>query len=110
MILFTSINLQVMSHLVNAMEELDLERLIKFSLEAQKLGLHKEVDLVKFEFAKKKVTFLHKVEDVKQSQSFIPPINVVKIGDVEKSVVQVKPINIEVKENVDATNDILEVN
>jgi hypothetical protein len=105
-----SVNPQVMSHLVNAMEELDLDRLIEFSLEAQKLGLHKEVDLVKFEFAKRKITILHRVEDDKQSQSFITPINVVKIGDVEKSAVQVKPIHIEVKENVDATNGILEVN
>lgn len=105
-----SVNPQVMNRLVNAMEELDLERLIEFSLEAQKLGLHKEVDLVKFEFAKRKITFLHKVEDDKQSQSFIPPINLVKIGDVEKSLVQVNPINLEVKENVDATKDILEVN
>ena len=105
-----SVNPQVMNRLVNAMEELDLERLIEFSLEAQKLGLHKEVDLVKFEFAKRKITLLHKVEDDKQSQSLITPINLVKIGDVEKSVVQVNPINLEVKENVDATNDILEVN
>lgn len=105
-----SVNPQVMNRLVNAMEELDLERLIEFSLEAQKLGLHKEVDLVKFEFAKRKITFLHKVEDDKQSQSFITPINLVKIGDVEKSLVQVNPINLEVKENVDATKDILEVN
>ena len=105
-----SVNPQVMNRLVNAMEELDLERLIEFSLEAQKLGLHKEVDLVKFEFAKRKITFLHKVEDDKQSQSLITPINLVKIGGVEKSVVQVNPINLEVKENVDATNDILEVN
>ena len=94
---------------MNAMEELDLERLIECSLEAQKLGLHKEVDLVKLEFAKRKVTCLHRVEEVKQSQSFITPLDVVKIGDVEKSVIQVKPIDIEVKEIVDATNDILEV-
>lgn len=58
----------MMRVLAAAVEEGNLSILIASSAEAQKLGLQKELDLMKLEFARRRVARLHVSDETFQSQ------------------------------------------
>jgi len=48
-----------MKVLASAIEEGNLSILIEYSKEAQNIGLHKELDMIKLEFARRRIRHLH---------------------------------------------------